>query len=252
MKPKVLVVAGAGLNCENETAVAFKICGAESEIRFFTEIFDRPEILRDFQILVFPGGFSFGDRLGAGRAAAETLRGKIFNELKKFAVAEKLILGICNGFQILANLGVFDGFEQKFALLPNSPKPRYVCRWVDLKVESKKCVFFRGVGNLKLPIAHGEGRFFADENFLENLKTADRVAVKYLNENPNGSAESIAGVCDFTGRICGMMPHPERNFFFHHRPDFFEKKVEFENRGEKVPEFSDGKRIFENAVSFFG
>ena len=249
MKPKVLILSGHGINCENETAFAFTQAGAQSEIVHVNDLIAGGKKLNDFQILVFPGGFSFGDHLGAGKALATRIAGSLQEQLARFVQSDKLVLGICNGFQVMANLGIFDNFQKRFALVANA-KPRYLCTWVDLQLPPSRCVFTKGLKRIALPIAHGEGNFFAREDFLDTLESTDRIACKYL-QNPNGSARDIAGICDQSGRVFGLMPHPERALFFHNRPDFFQKKEELQRSGKPVPQLTDSAKIFENAVRYF-
>lgn len=244
-----LILAGLGLNCEDETAQAFELCGAKVQLRHVNDLIAAPKQLQQFQIFVIPGGFSFGDQLGAGLALARKLEHKLLPELRKFSQAEKLILGICNGFQVLLNLGIFSGFQPEAALLTNA-FPRYLCQSVSLRVTSKQCVWLKNLTNLDLPLASGEGRFYAPPQVLQKIQRQHQIALQYV-DNPNGSVADIAGICDPTGRILGLMPHPERNFWFHQRPDFCFQKEKFLRLKQSCPQFSIGKKIFENAITFF-
>lgn len=249
MPVQCLILAGLGLNCEDETAAAFTACGAHTTLKHVNDLSANPRQLTQFQILVFPGGFSFGDHLGAGIALARKLAKHLQPELQQFSQAEKLILGICNGFQVLLNLGIFSNLHPQAALTENT-FPRYTCKTVPLRVTSAKCVWLRGLTNLALPIAHSEGRFLAPPAVLKNLAANEQIALQY-RVNPNGSAQNIAGICDPTGRLLGLMPHPERNFWFHQRPDFCWQKEKLLRENKPLPKFSVGQKIFENAVQFF-
>ena len=247
---KVIILSGFGVNCEQETAFAFEICGAKTEILHITDLIEKPKKILDFQILVFPGGFSFGDHTGAGKSMANKIKFHLIEQIEKIKSKDYLILGICNGFQIMSQLGIFSKKQKiEFALAENQ-FPRYVCKWVELENKNKNCIFLRDIKKISLPIAHGEGRFFANEKSLEKIKSEKNITLTYI-ENPNGSIKNIAGICDSSGKIFGLMPHPERNIFFHHRPDFQKQKEIFIRAGKKIPKFSDGKKIFQNAIDYF-
>lgn len=225
MKPKALIITGYGINCEEETAKVFEVSGAEPKIIHINDLIENTKQLKDFQILAFPGGFSYGDDTGSGNALANKIRNNMADELFSFAKQDKLIIGICNGFQIIANLGLVPGLDQnygerKVALMPNR-QARYECRWTHLKTASQKCVWTKDMELLHAPIAHAEGNFYAEKETLEKIKVNDQIVWKYVREdgleangefpfNPNGSLSDIAGICDESGRILGMMPHPER------------------------------------------
>jgi len=263
---KAILLTGYGINCEEETAFAFKKAGAEAEIIHVNDLITKPGLLKDAQIFAFPGGFSYGDDTGSGIALANKIRNNLWNELVDFIEAENLIIGICNGFQVIANLGILPGIEErnpvrKIALAHNN-SARYECRWVSLKAFSKKCVFTKGIDFIRMPVAHGEGKFSASEETLKQLNDSDQIVFRYAKdkeklakgnfpENPNGSAEDIAGVCDKTGRILGMMPHPERNIFFTQQDDWTLQKEKLKRAGKQVPQESQGMRIFRNAVEYF-
>ncbi len=263
---KAILLTGYGINCEEETAFAFKKAGAETEIIHVNDLIANPKKLLETQIFAFPGGFSYGDDTGSGNALANKIRNNLWDELVEFIEAEKLIVGICNGFQVIANLGILPGIENKQAkrtiALSHNNSARYECRWVNLKAFNKKCVFTKDIDTIRLPVAHGEGKFTASDETLKQLNESDQIVFKYANENeepangkfplnPNGSLEDIAGICDKSGRILGMMPHPERNIFFTQQDNWTLQKEEFKRSGKKIPEESAGMKIFRNAVKYF-
>lgn len=264
MKPKVLVFSGYGLNSEEETAFGFKLAGANADIVHINDIVDRVYDLKNYQILAFPGGFSYGDDTGAGNAYANKLRNHLWEELEKFISQDKLVIGICNGCQIAANLGLVPAFDRHYgerqAALLHNESARFVTRWTDMKV-SAKSPWLEGIKQLSLPIAHGEGKFFVSKENLKQLKDKKQIALQYISgtmceyldlpANPNGSIDDIAGIIDETGRILGLMPHPERGMFFVQRPDSGLLKEKYRREGKTLPEYSDGLQIFKNAVKYF-
>lgn len=236
LKPKVIILSGYGLNCEEETAFAFNLAGAESEIIHINDL----DNLDKYQILAIPGGFSFGDDTGSGNAYALKLKNHYWEEILKFITKDKLVIGICNGFQILVRLGIFGEFV---ALLPND-NHRYTDKWVDLNIISKS-PWLLGINEISLPVAHGEGNFFYKNTKIE-------IAAKYTKEtNPNGSIENIAAITDKTKKILGIMPHPERAMFFTQLPNwpFIKEKLKRENK--KIPKYGPGLEIFKNGVKYF-
>lgn len=263
---KAIVLSGYGINCEEETAFAFRKAGAETEIVHINDLIAAPQKLSEFRILAFPGGFSYGDDTGSGNALANKIKSNIWPAIEKFIEAENLVIGICNGFQAIANLGLVPGFEKcfgerKIALMRNN-SARYECRWVYLKAFSKKCVFTKGIETIRLPVAHGEGKFFAEKNVLEKLNENSQVVFRYANEkgalakgrfpaNPNGALEDIAGICNETGRVFGLMPHPERNILFTQQNGWLLQKEKLKREGKSLPDESEGMRIFRNAVEYF-
>jgi len=264
MKPKVLIFSGYGLNSEEETAYGFKLAGAEAKIIHINDIVDNLVKIKDFQILAFPGGFSYGDDTGAGNAYSNKIRNHLWESIEKFVRDDKLAIGICNGCQIVSNLGLVPAFEKKYgdrqAAMVNNDSARFVTRWVDLKITTES-PWLKGIDEISLPIAHGEGKFFADEANLKKLRSNKQIALKYIKgnmstylelvANPNGSVDDIAGIIDKTGRILGLMPHPERGMFFVQRPDSGLLKEKYRRDSKKLPKFSDGIKIFKNAVNYF-
>lgn len=247
VKPKVIVLSGYGLNCEEETKFAFDISGGAADIVHINDLIKKPATLSKYDIMAFPGGFSYGDDTGSGKAYANKFKNHLSKELAKFLSRDTLIIGICNGFQIATNLGILPG-----ALTHNSGG-RYLDRWVDLKVIGKS-PWLTGIKRLSVPIAHGEGRYIADKKAYEALKKNNQIAFQYekgeickfqdLKANPNGSDYDIAGVLDYNGRVLGLMPHPERNMFFHQSPVWQSKKKLKKKEGE-------GLQIFKNAIKYF-
>ncbi len=263
-KPKALIFSGYGLNSEAETAYGFTLAGAKSEIVHINDIIDGIYKLDDYQILSLPGGFSYGDDTGAGNAYANKIKNHLWEKLLKFIEKDKLVIGICNGCQIIADTGLFPAFEKNYGqrdlALLNNKNARFTCRWTDLRVTART-PWLAGIKKLSLPIAHGEGKFFAKENDLKKLKTNKQIALKYepgemskyldLSYNPNGSVLDIAGIIDETGKILGLMPHPERGMFFTQLPNWQIKKEEYKRRGKKIPSEGPGLSIFKNAVQYF-
>jgi len=264
MKPNVLVLTGYGINCDEETKFAFEKAGARAELVHINDLIDKHKKLRDYQILVFPGGFSYADDTGAGNALANRIRNHLWNEVREFVEKENLAIGICNGFQVMTNLGLLpalDGlYGHRQAALVNNDSARYYDRWVDLKFEGKS-LWTKGVDEISLPIAHGEGKFYADDKTLERINTKKLVAARYakdeickyqnLEANPNGSLENIAGITDESGRLIGMMPHPERAVDFTHLPNWTFLKEKYKREGKELPEEGDGMKIFRNGVKYF-
>lgn len=265
MKPKVLVFSGYGLNCEEETKFAFDISGGKSDIVHINDVINGKYKLSDYQILAVGGGFAYGDDTGAGNAYAQKMRNHLWEDILKFIDNDKLIIGICNGFQILMNLGLIPAIDKKYGkremgLMPNAI-PRYTVRFVDLKVESKKSPWFKGMKTFSIPVANGEGRLFAPPEIMEKINKHGLVGARYMQGemstylnlpyNPNGSIEDIASMTDETGRIMGLMPHPERAMFFTQMPNWELQKQKFLQYGKKLPEYGPGLQIFKNAIEYF-
>jgi phosphoribosylformylglycinamidine synthase len=226
MKPKTLILRTAGTNCDKETAHAFELAGAAVEYRHVNEVLERPALMDAYQLLAVPGGFSYGDDIAAGRIFANQIRHHLADAFNRFIEAQKPILGVCNGFQVLVKTdllpGRVAGHEGQSCTLAHNDSGRFVDRWVHLAAKPSKCIWTAGVDRLELPIAHGEGKFVpADETVRRALWDNGQVALVYvtadgapangqLPANPNGSTDDIAGVCDPSGLVFGLMPHPER------------------------------------------
>ncbi len=264
MKVRVLVLTGYGINCDEETCWCFNRVGAAARIVHVNDLVDGLQRLNDWQVLVFPGGFSYGDDTGSGKALANRLRNNLADDLWEFVSGDHLVLGICNGFQVLTCLGLLpypEGRTPRVALTYNT-SARYECRWVDLALEETNCVFTRGLSRLHMPVAHGEGRFTTDVETYEQLDRSAQIVARYalpdgsraegrFPANPNGSLADVAGICDSSGRIFGIMPHPERAFQFLQRDDWPQQADGLRRDGEEPPEYADGYRLFQNAVEYF-
>lgn len=255
MKPKVSILYGYGINCDNETQYGFELAGAEAEKVHVNQLISGERKLRDYQILAIPGGFSFGDDIGAGKVLATKIKYNLAAEFSEFIKKGKLIIGICNGFQVLVKLGILPGFNGNYdrqeVTLTFNDSGRFEDRWVCLKINQKsKCIWTRGIERLYLPVRHGEGKFVSrEEKIRERLISQNRIVAQYMDDkgnlagypwNPNGSELNIAGICDETGRIFGLMPHPEAFLFPQNHPRWTREKIQ---EGE-------GLKIFKNAINF--
>jgi phosphoribosylformylglycinamidine synthase subunit PurQ / glutaminase len=265
-KPRALVLYGYGLNCDWETQFALNRAGAEA-VRVHTgDLLADPARLWDYHLLAVPGGFSWGDDHGAGVILALRLKLALGRALTEFVEAGRLVIGICNGFQVLVNLGLLPGLpgragERQVALIPNDCG-NFRDAWVHLKALPSPCVFTRGLDLLELPIRHGEGKFHAPPMLLAQLQDRGQIVLKYATpagrpaagrfpENPNGSALDIAGICDVTGRVLGLMPHPEAHISAYQHPTWTRAKEQWRRRGETYPEQDGpGLKIFPNAVEY--
>jgi phosphoribosylformylglycinamidine synthase I len=266
-KVKAVVLWGYGINCEMETAHACRLGGAdEVQIVHFSDLLSGDQKLDDYHLLCLPGGFLDGDDLGAAKAAANRIRyarvrptGDRFSEqLDRFIQAGKLIFGICNGFQLMVKLGLLpalDGdYNRQSVTITFNDSGRFEDRWVNLKVNpDSPCLYTRGCDHLYFPVRHGEGKFFCkDETLLERIKAENLVVLQYADPitgkptqqypwNPNGSLGATAGLCDATGRLFGLMPHPEAFLHRTNHPRWTR---------EALPEEGQGVRLFRNAVEF--
>jgi len=261
-KPKVLILTGYGINCEEETKFAFEKAGAKASLVHINDLIKNKRMLKDYQIMAFPGGFSYGDDTGSGNALAWKIRNHL--GVEELADDGRLVIGICNGFQVLANLGLLPALDGKYGerqvALNHNTSARYLDRWVDLEF-SGKSPWVRGIHLMSLPIAHGEGNFYADTHTLEQLKQKGLVAARYvqgpiceyqnLPANPNGALDDIAGITDESGRIYGMMPHPERAVDFTQLPDWTLTRERCKREGKRAPKEGPGMKIFRNGVDYF-
>lgn len=230
-KVKALILTGDGINCENETAVAFAEQGCETQIMHIQDLIDQPGKLNEFQILALPGGFSFGDEIGSGQILALKLKYSLGFTLTQFIEQKKLIIGICNGFQTLVRLGLLPKpFSERQVTLTHNRQGHFKNEWVDLVIPKSKCVWTKTLQNKKisLPIRHGEGRivFAGDEaeqqQTYNTLLSTEQIALVY-ELDVNGSYQKIAGITDPTGCILGLMPHPEAATSNWLRPDGISK-----------------------------
>ncbi|MDA8096627.1 MAG: phosphoribosylformylglycinamidine synthase I [Desulforudis sp.] len=254
MKPRVCILRTDGTNCDQEAAYAFEKCGAVTELVHVNQLRDRDVKLQDFQIMVIPGGFSYGDDVHSGKVLAVELISLFREELSDFVSRNKLVLGICNGFQVLVRTGLLpdaDPGKIKVTLMDND-SGRFECRWVNMRVQKSPCVFTEGMegATVSYQAAHGEGKFFAEPDVLKDLEARGLVVLRYVDrfgsetmsypQNPNGSLNAIAGLCDPSGRIFGLMPHPER-YVDHTQHPLWRRK----NGADP-----DGLFVFKNAVRY--
>lgn len=253
----MLILRTAGTNCDIETAHAFERAGAETDLVHINRLKSREAELAPYQILTIPGGFTYGDDIAAGTILANEIRRFIFDEVRRFIAEGRLVLGICNGFQVLVKAGILPdpasarGPQQ--VTLTYNDSGKFEDRWTWLRiVNGDRCVFTRGIDRLlHMPVAHAEGKFIArDENVLRAIEGGGQVTLTYVDReghpagypwNPNGSTAGIAGICDASGRILGMMPHPERHVDPTQHPRWTREGLEEEG---------DGLAIFRNAVQF--
>ena len=279
--PRVCVLRAPGTNCDEETAFAFESCGARADRVHLFQLLENPQQLAEYQVLCVPGGFSYGDDIGAGVIFASQLRGHLGEALGDFLKADKLALGICNGFQVLLKAGLLPGGSTSWpprtdiaadATLTWNDNGKYTALWTRLKCGSSKNVFLRGIDEIDMPIAHGEGKMIArDPSIIDRWQANGQVALTYTvvqasslqldslpketshvknlshealpyPTNPNGSMANIAGLGDPTGRVLGLMPHPERFLFATQHPHWTRLGL----RGEGA-----GMQIFRNAVEYF-
>ncbi len=253
-KPHVIIFSGYGLNTEDETKFAFESAGATTAIIHLNDIIAETKILKQAQIIVFPGGFSYGDHTGAGKAYGNRVKQHLGSAINEFLARDTLMIGICNGFQIITSAGILPG-----ALVANDI-PRYRVRWVDVEVKNDS-PWLKGINALSLPIAHGEGKYLASEEILARLREDSAIALKYavgetathfnMVANPNGSLENIAGITGYGGRVLGLMPHPERAVRFTQLPHWTFLKEKHLRAGEPLPTEGPGMQIFRNAVGYF-
>ena len=273
--PRVCVLRAPGTNCDIETAHAFELAGGAADRVHLFRLLEDPSLLSQYQVLCIPGGFSYGDDIGAGVIFSRQLRGQLNDVMREFLSADKLLLGICNGFQTILKAGLLmrrgienadeGAFEDKVTLTWNN-SGRYTDRWVKLKVTSSDSVFLKGIDEFEVPIAHAEGRVaVADDSVLDGLRAAQQISLCYWNDdatalaaqsgdptsigilpepaNPNGSLANIAGLSDSTGRVLGLMPHPERFLFATQHPQWTRNGM----RGD-----GQGLQLFKNAIGYFG
>lgn len=269
---KALVLTGYGLNCDWETSHAFELAGAVAHRVHINQLlmgekFGGVVRLEDYQILAFIGGFSWGDDHGAGVILATKLLYNIGEQLLEFIESGNLVIGICNGFQALVNLGLLPGFDgdyhsRQVALIWNDCGS-FRDQWVNLQVQGDSpCVFTRGLEQLELPVRHGEGKFYAEDTAIDRLLAENQVVLRYADsqgnpaagrfpDNPNGSLKDIAGICDPTGRVFGLMPHPEAFNHWTNHPDWPHLKERYRRSGEPYPAEGYGIQIFRNGVEYF-
>lgn len=271
MKPKVLVIRTAGVNCDKETEFAFSLAGADTYLRHLNQVKEKND-LKSYQIIAMPGGFSYGDDLGAGKILSLELLLWFKDQLKEFIAKGGLIIGICNGFQVLVKTGILpDADFKQTVTLGSNDSGRFEDRWVYLKIADSRWQMADDKGQKKeeerkikkpeniwlkelpeiinLPVAHGEGKFYAEKGILDRIERCGQVALRYVDSkgapakypfNPNGSLNDIAGITDATGKVLGLMPHPERFMFKHQWFNWKEKEIS-----------PFGLKFFENGVKYF-
>jgi phosphoribosylformylglycinamidine synthase subunit PurQ / glutaminase len=256
---RAIVLRAAGINCDLETQHAFELAGAQADRVHINRIIEDKSLFDNYQILVIPGGFSYGDDVAAGKILANQIKHHLYEQVQKFIEAGKLVLGICNGFQVLVKTGIlpFPEAAGQAVTVTYNDSNKFEDRWVYLAPVTERCVFIEKGRQIYLPIAHGEGKVVTkDPATLKKLKTEGFVAFKYVDEtgneggypvNPNGSIESIAGLTDSTGRVLGLMPHPERHIRHTQHPRWTREKT-----SDARPQATDvdGMTIFINAVKY--
>jgi phosphoribosylformylglycinamidine synthase len=258
---KVLVLRTAGTNCDKETVFAFKDCGASVDLVHINKLFSKEKKLSDYHILALPGGFSYGDDISAGRILANELRIKLGSDVRDFIKSGKLVIGICNGFQVLVKAGLLPGEADETAegdkaiqqaTLMTNDSGKFEDRWTYLKLSGRSPWIDGMDGVVYFPVAHGEGKFVCqNKSVLQRIQNNHQVIFRYCTKdgkkpsyplNPNGSKDDIAGIVDATGRVLGLMPHPERHYLFTQHP--------FWTRLEKKSRYGDGAKIFQNGVNY--
>jgi len=263
LEPLALIIRTAGTNCDRELAYAFELAQAKTQTVHLNELIDKPGLLASADLIGIPGGFSYGDDIAAGRIFANRLRHKLWDALQS-AMSRKIpVIGICNGFQVLVKLGLLPdptpeggGISQAVTLTDNT-QARFVARWVPLEVPRETvCIWTGGLEEtFELPIAHGEGRFVtASDKVLDRLNQGNQIALRYVCQvdspggsdgNPNGSVDRIAGICDPSGLVLGLMPHPERYTHVTHHPQWTSS-----SKGRGDGHIPAGLRLFQNAVAY--
>jgi phosphoribosylformylglycinamidine synthase len=253
-RPRVLILRAPGANCDVETQFAFEQAGGQAERVHINRLREQPRLLQSYQILAIPGGFTYGDDVAAGKILATQLEHHLADALRKFRDTEKLILGICNGFQALLKAGLLlpPDEDGPLATLAHNASGKFEDRWIYLQATPGRCPFLKGMQRLHLPVAHGEGNFLTREPWiLKGLEQAGQVVLHYVDAqgkpgpypvNPSGAQGDVAGLCDVSGRVLGLMPHPERHVLPTQHPRW--------TREGLAPE-GDGLRLFKNAVETF-
>jgi phosphoribosylformylglycinamidine synthase len=253
-QPRALIVRSPGANCDVETEFACEQAGAIAERVHINRLREQPRLLHRYQFLILPGGFSYGDDVAAGKILANQLTHFLGDSLRQFRDADKLIIGICNGFQALLTAGLLlaPDMDGPLATLAANASGRFEDRWAHLQATPARCPILSGYQRLYLPVAHGEGRFLCREPWmLKGLEETGQIVLRYVDGagrpgvypiNPNGSQGDVAGICDASGRVLGLMPHPERHILPTQHPLW--------TRVGLAPE-GDGLRLFRNAVQYF-
>ena len=258
---KTLVLRTAGTNCDKETLYAFKLAGSQVDLLHVNELIKKKEILKEYHIFVIPGGFSYGDDIASGKVLANEIKFNLKDRLSKFVMDGKLVLGICNGFQVLVKMGFLPNIDNKFnkieSTLSLNNSGKFDVRWVYLKKENNsKCIWTKNLPEtIYLPIAHAEGKFIPkNNNVLKILHNNQHIVFYYSDKNgnkdfefnPNGSIDNIAGICDSTGRILGMMPHPERHITYLQHPNWRRENIRNKSMGIGLEIFKTGVNFIKN------
>jgi phosphoribosylformylglycinamidine synthase subunit PurQ / glutaminase len=253
-QPRVLVLRAPGSNCDEETAHAFAVAGGLPERLHVNRVLEQPRRLDEFQVLCIPGGFSYGDDIAAGRILGNQMQHHLADALSAFRDAGKLILGVCNGFQVLLKTNLLAAADDRgpTATLALNDSGHFEARWVSLAAAPGKCVFLQGIERMELPVAHAEGKFVArDMEVFQRMKENGQFALYYRSDgkspvpypaNPNGAMGDVAGICDATGRVLGLMPHPERFIDHTQHPKWTRRPTH---------DVGEGLRVFQNAVRYF-
>jgi phosphoribosylformylglycinamidine synthase I len=247
--PRVLILRAPGANCDAEAQFAFERAGAVAERVHINRLRESPRELQRYQVLVVPGGFTYGDDVAAGKILGNQLAHFLGDALRRFRDADKLLLGICNGFQALLKAGLLLAPDEDgpLATLAHNVSGKFEDRWITLHATPGRCPFLQGIDKMHVPVAHGEGRFLCRaEWLLQGLEQSGQVVLRYSGsaypENPNGSQGDVAGICDATGRVLGLMPHPERHVLPTQHPQWTRRGLAVEGEGLK---------LVRNAVQFF-
>ena len=263
-RPTVAVLSGFGINCETETMAVFEMAGASSERVHVNRLVNGELSLSNYDIMAIPGGFSFGDHLGSGRLMGNRLRFGLRSQVREFVKAGKPVIGICNGFQVLVKMGLLPGDEDvsliQTASLALNDSGHYEDRWVTLEIDQNSpCIWTKGIKRMRVPVRHGEGKFVTDNRpLMDEWEDKGQIAVRYVDPDseypslsrnvlpyptsPNQSWRNIAGVCDPSGLVFGLMPHPEANHSTWLGATWTREDV---NHGE-----GEGMALFRNAVNY--
>ena len=266
-QPKILILRAPGTNCDEETAYAFARAGGAPRSIHVNRLLAQPDVVTDYQVLCIPGGFSYGDDVAAGKIFANQICRHLADAFAVFRDAGKLILGICNGFQVLIKCGLLDTDDSQgpAATLAWNDSGRFIDCWVRLHVhtDGPPCVYLEGIEQLYLPVAHAEGKFVTrDVATLDRLQQAGQLVLRYQppggdprghHGNPNGSMQDVAGMCDHTGRVFGLMPHPERHIDPTQHPSWTRRDLSTDQTGPDPHDQAegDGLQLFRNAVEYF-
>ena len=261
-RPRVCIITGFGINADEELAYAFDRAGGDAVRVHVRDLISAPRLLSTFRILAFPGGFSFGDHLGSGKVFATLFRRSLGAELREFIAGGGLVLGICNGFQVLVKMGVLPNLERKGAQevsLIHNDSGKYEDRWVRVRFEQgSRCVWTRELSDMDLPVRHGEGKFVVSGNeAMSALEASGLIALRYTAgetgseevrypDDPNGSDGHVAGICDLTGRVFGLMPHPEAFLHPENHPQWNFPAAPPRHGGRRLQ--GEGLRILANGV----